>query len=179
MTETMENGQFAVSTWSLHRLLGATYPYSPDPAKSAAAQEPYGPGSAALIDIPKHLPIAASTGWKSARSICRALIPVISGNCARHSTNPASCCRRCWSKMAIRAIRRPLSAISAGSQTGSTLQRPSAPETCASSRASSSRAKKTWRVRRGICPGWPSRLTIAAFASSPKTGSIFCLHRKR
>jgi sugar phosphate isomerase/epimerase len=55
MTETMENGQFAVSTWSLHRLLGATYPYSPDPAKSAAAQEPYGPGSAALIDIPKQL----------------------------------------------------------------------------------------------------------------------------
>jgi sugar phosphate isomerase/epimerase len=55
MTEVLENGNFAVSTWSLHRLLGTTYPYSPDPAKSAAAQLPYGPGSAKLIDVPKQL----------------------------------------------------------------------------------------------------------------------------
>lgn len=55
MTENLENGRFAVSTWSLHRLLGATYPYSPDPDKSAERKEPYGPGSAALLEIPKQL----------------------------------------------------------------------------------------------------------------------------
>jgi sugar phosphate isomerase/epimerase len=55
MVWDLENGGFAVSTWSLHRLLGATYPYSPDPDKSAARREPYGPGSAALAEIPKQL----------------------------------------------------------------------------------------------------------------------------
>src|SRR6478736_9696662 len=56
MTESnLENGRFAVSTWSLHRLLGATYPYSPDPDKSADRKEPYGPGSVALLEIPKQL----------------------------------------------------------------------------------------------------------------------------
>jgi sugar phosphate isomerase/epimerase len=51
----LPNGRFAVSTWSLHRLLGPTYPYSPDPAKSAARQEPYGAGGASLIELPKQL----------------------------------------------------------------------------------------------------------------------------
>jgi sugar phosphate isomerase/epimerase len=51
----LDNGRFAVSTWSLHRLLGATYPYSPDPERSAARKEPYGPGSAALLEIPRQL----------------------------------------------------------------------------------------------------------------------------
>nr|WP_246717858.1 TIM barrel protein [Rhizobium aethiopicum] len=51
----MQNGRFAVSTWSLHRLLGAVYGYSPDPGKSAAPKEPYGPGGAALIDVPAAL----------------------------------------------------------------------------------------------------------------------------
>jgi len=56
MTEgNLENGRFAVSTWSLHRLLGAVYPYSPDPDKSAARKEPYGPGRSALTDIPGQL----------------------------------------------------------------------------------------------------------------------------
>jgi sugar phosphate isomerase/epimerase len=52
---SLPNGRFAVSTWSLHRLLGPTYPYSPDPAKSAARQEPYGGGGASLIELPKQL----------------------------------------------------------------------------------------------------------------------------
>lgn len=55
MSVILENGQFAVSSWSLHRLLGATYPYSADPGKSAARQEPYGPGGAELVDIPAQL----------------------------------------------------------------------------------------------------------------------------
>jgi hypothetical protein len=37
MAEILENGQFAVSTWSLHRLLGATYPYGPDPDQERRA----------------------------------------------------------------------------------------------------------------------------------------------
>ena len=52
---SLPNGRFAVSTWSLHRLLGPTYPYSPDPAKSAARQEPYGAGGASLIELPRQL----------------------------------------------------------------------------------------------------------------------------
>ncbi|MFS2180497.1 sugar phosphate isomerase/epimerase family protein, partial [Rhizobium pisi] len=53
--QVLQNGRFAVSTWSLHRLLGAVYAYSPDPDKSAAPKEPYGPGAAALIDVPAAL----------------------------------------------------------------------------------------------------------------------------
>ncbi|MDC9834829.1 sugar phosphate isomerase/epimerase family protein [Rhizobium binxianense] len=53
--QILQNGRFAVSTWSLHRLLGAVYAYSPDPDKSAAPKEPYGPGAAALIDVPAAL----------------------------------------------------------------------------------------------------------------------------
>ncbi|RFB82053.1 sugar phosphate isomerase [Rhizobium leguminosarum bv. trifolii] len=53
--QILQNGRFAVSTWSLHRLLGAVYAYSPDPDKSAAPKEPYGPGAAALIDTPAAL----------------------------------------------------------------------------------------------------------------------------
>jgi sugar phosphate isomerase/epimerase len=53
--QDLQNGRFAVSTWSLHRSLGATYPYSPDPDKSAGRREPYGPGAAALIDMPGQL----------------------------------------------------------------------------------------------------------------------------
>ena len=52
---SLPNGRFAVSTWSLHRLLGPTYPYSPDPAKSATRQEPYGAGGASLVELPKQL----------------------------------------------------------------------------------------------------------------------------
>ncbi|MDQ0564031.1 sugar phosphate isomerase/epimerase [Rhizobium mesoamericanum] len=58
MTEgILENGRFAVSTWSLHRLLGPVYPYSPDPKKSIARKEPYGPGRSLLTDIPSQLAI--------------------------------------------------------------------------------------------------------------------------
>ncbi|PDT27116.1 sugar phosphate isomerase [Rhizobium sp. L9] len=55
--QLLQNGRFAVSTWSLHRLLGAVHAYSPDPSKSAAPKEPYGPGVAALIDVPAALAV--------------------------------------------------------------------------------------------------------------------------
>src|SRR6478736_1240721 len=50
--QALQNGRFAVSTWSLHRMLGATYPYGPDPQKSAARQEPYGPGIVSMLEVP-------------------------------------------------------------------------------------------------------------------------------
>ncbi|SCB59228.1 Sugar phosphate isomerase/epimerase [Rhizobium aethiopicum] len=53
--QVLQSGRFAVSTWSLHRLLGAVYGYSPDPSKSAALKQPSGPGGAALIDMPAAL----------------------------------------------------------------------------------------------------------------------------
>jgi sugar phosphate isomerase/epimerase len=53
--QALQNGRFAVSTWSLHRLLGAVHPYSPDPEKSVAAREPYGAGTAALLEVPAAL----------------------------------------------------------------------------------------------------------------------------
>ncbi|WP_087002145.1 sugar phosphate isomerase/epimerase family protein [Rhizobium sullae] len=55
MAQALPNGRFAVSTWSLHRLLGAVYPYSPDPEKSSGRKEPYGPGAACLIELPRQL----------------------------------------------------------------------------------------------------------------------------
>ncbi|QFY62649.1 sugar phosphate isomerase/epimerase (plasmid) [Rhizobium grahamii] len=55
MDRQLKSGRFAVSTWSLHRLLGPVYRYSPDPDKSAARSEPYGPGNGNLLDIPGQL----------------------------------------------------------------------------------------------------------------------------
>ncbi|MDL2397486.1 sugar phosphate isomerase/epimerase family protein [Rhizobium mayense] len=45
--------RFAVSTWSLHRALGGTYPYRPDGPDGPARQATYGEGSVELIDLPK------------------------------------------------------------------------------------------------------------------------------
>jgi sugar phosphate isomerase/epimerase len=44
--------RFAVSTWSLHRVLGGTYPYKPGGIKTPARQPTYGEGSVELIDLP-------------------------------------------------------------------------------------------------------------------------------
>lgn len=49
----------AVSTWSLHRVLGATYPGLDPHAKERAPRYPYGPGSVSLLDLPA---IVASLG---------------------------------------------------------------------------------------------------------------------
>ncbi|MBW9117926.1 TIM barrel protein [Rhizobium cauense] len=51
MEGILDSSRFAVSTWSLHRLLGAVYPYSPDPGMNVARKEPYGAGRASLIDV--------------------------------------------------------------------------------------------------------------------------------
>ncbi|MBB6484884.1 sugar phosphate isomerase/epimerase family protein [Rhizobium lusitanum] len=45
--------RFAVSTWSLHRALGRTYPYRPSDSMSCACQPTYGAGSIELIDLPQ------------------------------------------------------------------------------------------------------------------------------
>ncbi|AGB71720.1 sugar phosphate isomerase/epimerase family protein [Rhizobium tropici] len=45
--------RFAVSTWSLHRALGATYPYKPGDRAYPARQSTYGKGTIELIDVPQ------------------------------------------------------------------------------------------------------------------------------
>jgi sugar phosphate isomerase/epimerase len=45
--------RFAVSTWSLHRALGATYPYKPGGSDAPTRQPTYGEGTVELIDLPK------------------------------------------------------------------------------------------------------------------------------
>ncbi|TCU33815.1 sugar phosphate isomerase/epimerase [Rhizobium azibense] len=55
MAQALPNGRFAISTWSLHRLLGPIYPYSPDQERNAARKEPYGPGAASLVELPQQL----------------------------------------------------------------------------------------------------------------------------
>lgn len=54
MTSTTDlTDRFAVSTWSLHRALGGTYPYEPGGTTTPARQPTYGEGSVELIDLPK------------------------------------------------------------------------------------------------------------------------------
>lgn len=45
----------SVSTWSLHRALGVTYPDSPDKPCMGERVETYGPGSVTLLDVPARL----------------------------------------------------------------------------------------------------------------------------
>ncbi|MDE1993149.1 MAG: TIM barrel protein [Rhizobiaceae bacterium] len=47
--------RFAVSTWSLHRALGGTYPYKPGGTDAPERQPTYGEGSIELIDLPAAL----------------------------------------------------------------------------------------------------------------------------
>lgn len=47
--------RFAVSTWSLHRALGGTYPYRPGGTQTPERQATYGNGSVELIDLPRQL----------------------------------------------------------------------------------------------------------------------------
>ncbi|MFK0163476.1 sugar phosphate isomerase/epimerase family protein [Rhizobium sp. NPDC090279] len=45
--------RFAVSTWSLHRALGSTYPYKPADRAYPTRQATYGKGTIELIDVPQ------------------------------------------------------------------------------------------------------------------------------
>jgi len=45
--------RFAVNTWSLHRALGATYPYRPGGTEAPERQLTYGEGAVELIDLPR------------------------------------------------------------------------------------------------------------------------------
>ncbi|AYG59654.1 sugar phosphate isomerase/epimerase family protein [Rhizobium jaguaris] len=45
--------RFAVSTWSLHRALGGTYPYRPGGSDAPTRLPTYGEGSVELIDLPQ------------------------------------------------------------------------------------------------------------------------------
>lgn len=45
--------RFAVSTWSLHRALGCTYPYKPIDRSPPTRRPTYGEGSVELIDLPR------------------------------------------------------------------------------------------------------------------------------
>ena len=46
---------FAVSTWSIHRVLGVTYPDAPDRLGNGKPEAAYGPGTLALLDLPEEL----------------------------------------------------------------------------------------------------------------------------
>lgn len=45
--------RFAVSSWSLHRALGSTYPYRPTDHAPPTRQPTYGEGSIELVDLPR------------------------------------------------------------------------------------------------------------------------------
>ncbi len=47
--------RIAVSTWSLHRILGTTYPHNLDSLEVGEAQETYGEGTESLLDLPSAL----------------------------------------------------------------------------------------------------------------------------
>ena len=51
----MSTPRLSVSTWSLHRALGLTYPNSPGADGKPTAVETYGPGSITLLDVPARL----------------------------------------------------------------------------------------------------------------------------
>src|SRR5690606_10844698 len=47
--------RIAVSTWSLHRLLGTTYPHNLDSAEIGPGEDTYGEGSESLLGLPSVL----------------------------------------------------------------------------------------------------------------------------
>src|SRR5579872_2990439 len=54
--------ELAVSTWSLHRELGAIYPEPSPTSQDRKPEFPYGQGSVGLLDLPAHV---AKTGIKN------------------------------------------------------------------------------------------------------------------
>jgi len=52
---TLIEDRIAVSTWSLHRLLGTTYPHDLTTAEIGAVAETYGPVTESLLDLPSAL----------------------------------------------------------------------------------------------------------------------------
>ncbi|KKB12463.1 sugar phosphate isomerase [Devosia geojensis] len=70
MLENAE-GRIAVSTWSLHRTLGVTFPHDLDSNQIGPREETYGPGSARLIDLPRLL----KSHWISRIEICSFHLP--------------------------------------------------------------------------------------------------------
>jgi len=55
MKDTSKTDRFAVSTWSLHRALGGTYPCGPGDPSERGRQPTYGEGIVDLIDLPAAL----------------------------------------------------------------------------------------------------------------------------
>ncbi len=123
--------RFAVSTWSLHRALGGTYPYKPGGLDAPARQPTYGEGSVELIDLPKQFAERGIFRRRSARFIYRAARLLILRTCGMPSMKQASSCRHFWSKTAISAVPETAeSAMLNGWQAGSRSLWPSAPRIC-------------------------------------------------
>lgn len=55
MTQTNTAPRLSVSTWSLHRVLGLTYPDAPGAPGDHAPVATYGPGSIPLLEIPQRI----------------------------------------------------------------------------------------------------------------------------
>jgi sugar phosphate isomerase/epimerase len=70
MLENAE-GRIAVSTWSLHRTLGVTFPHDLDSNQIGPREETYGPGTARLIDLPRLL----KSHWITRLEICSFHLP--------------------------------------------------------------------------------------------------------
>lgn len=70
MLETAES-RIAVSTWSLHRTLGVTFPHDLDSDAVGPREESYGPGSVRLIDLPALIKLH----WIERLEICSFHLP--------------------------------------------------------------------------------------------------------
>jgi Sugar phosphate isomerases/epimerases len=66
-----DEGRIAVSSWSLHRTLGVTYPHDLDSHHVGPREETYGPGTARLIDLPRLL----KSHWITRLEICSFHLP--------------------------------------------------------------------------------------------------------
>ncbi|TCR91721.1 TIM barrel protein [Rhizobium sp. BK376] len=76
MTDNSKTDRFAVSTWSLHRALGVTYPYRPGEEREPERRPTYGEGSVDLID----LPVALRDHGLSRLEICSFHLPTLSAS---------------------------------------------------------------------------------------------------
>lgn len=70
MLETAES-RIAVSTWSLHRTLGVTFPHDLNSDAVGPREESYGPGSARLIDLPALI----KSHWIERLEVCSFHLP--------------------------------------------------------------------------------------------------------
>ena len=79
----------AVSSWSVHRAIGVSYPNAPGSDGPAGPEPTWGPGAMPLVDVPAALARLGITRMESVRSTSPGMTRFSRPSCALPSPTPA------------------------------------------------------------------------------------------